>query len=91
MSHHLLTRLQSQLALTPEQTAQIKPLIEQTAADLHAIRLRTTKDVSDRISETNVKIAAFLSPEQKAKLEKMDEERRKHMRGNPPLFPPRPH
>jgi Spy/CpxP family protein refolding chaperone len=89
MSHHLLTRLRSDLALTPEQTAQIKPLVVQAAADLDAIRVRTTKQVSDRIAETNAKIAVFLTPEQKAKLEKM-QERRKHMSGEPPFLPPPP-
>jgi hypothetical protein len=88
MSRHLLTRLRSDLALTPEQTAQVKPLVVQAAADLDAIRVSTTKQVSDRIAETNAKIAAFLTPEQKAKLEKMEKERRKQMAGGPPFLPP---
>ena len=91
MSRHLLTRLQSQLALSPEQTAQIKPLIEQTATELHAIRLTTTKQVSYRLEETNAKIATFLTLEQKTKFEKMQEERRKRMHAGPPFFAPPPH
>jgi Spy/CpxP family protein refolding chaperone len=90
MSRHILARMQSRLALTPEQTAQIKPLVELTASDIDAIRAATTKQVSDRIAETNSKIATFLTPEQKVKLDQMEAERREHMRHGPPFFL-RPH
>jgi len=86
MSRHILARLQSRLSLTPEQTAQIKPLVEQTASDIDAIREATTKQVSDRIAETNSKIATFLTPEQKVKLDQMEAERREHMGHGPPFF-----
>jgi Spy/CpxP family protein refolding chaperone len=89
MSRHILARLESRLSLTPEQTAQIKPLVEQTASDIDAIREATTKQISDRIAESNSKIAAFITPEQKAKLDQMAAERREHMRHNGPFFPPR--
>jgi Spy/CpxP family protein refolding chaperone len=89
MSSHILVRLQSRLSLTPEQTAQIKPLVEHTASEIDAIRETTTKQISDRIAESNSKIAAFITPEQKAKLDQMEAERRKHMRHNGPFFPPR--
>jgi Spy/CpxP family protein refolding chaperone len=91
MSGHILARLQSRLSLTPEQTAQIKPLVEQTATDIDAIREATTKQISDRIAETNSKIAAFLTPEQKAKLDQMAAERREHIRHSGHFFPPRLH
>jgi Spy/CpxP family protein refolding chaperone len=90
MSRHILARLQSRLSLTPEQTAQIKPLVEQTASDIDAIRETTTKQISDRIAEANAKTATFLTPEQKAKLDQMAAERRERMRHNgSPFFPPR--
>jgi Spy/CpxP family protein refolding chaperone len=91
MSSHILARLQSRLSLTPEQTAQIKPVVEQTASEIDAIREATTKDISDRIAESNSKIAAFITPEQKAKLDRMEAERREHMRHSGPFFPPRLH
>ena len=90
MSRHIFARLHSRLSLTPEQTVQIKPLIEQTASDIDAIRSATTKQVSDRIAETNSKIATFITPEQKVKLDQMETERREHMRHGPPFFL-RPH
>ncbi|SRR6266403_2023635 len=83
MSSHILARLQHRLSLTPEQTAQIKPLVEQTSFDIEAIREATTKQVADRIAETDSKIAPFLRPEQKAKLDQMGIERREHMRRSP--------
>jgi Spy/CpxP family protein refolding chaperone len=89
MSRHILARLQSRLSLTPEQTAQIKPLMEQTASDIDAIRVATTKQISDRIAESNSKIATFITPEQKAKLDQMEAERREHMRHGPPFLRPR--
>jgi Spy/CpxP family protein refolding chaperone len=90
MASHILARLHSRLSLTPEQTAQIKPLVELTASDIEAIREATTKQISDRIAETNSKVAPFLTPDQKAKLDQMDAERREHMmRHAPPLFRPR--
>jgi Spy/CpxP family protein refolding chaperone len=89
MSSHILARLQSRLSLTPEQTAQIKPLVEQTASDIEGIRAATTRQISDRIAETNSKVATFITPEQKAKLDQMDAERREHMRHAPPFFRPR--
>jgi len=91
MSRHILARLHSRLSLTPEQTAQIKPLVEQTASDVDAIRSATTKQVSDRIAETNSKVATFLTPEQKVKLDQMEAERREHMRHGPPFFRRLPH
>jgi Spy/CpxP family protein refolding chaperone len=89
MSSHILARLQSRLSLTPEQTAQIKPLVEQTASDIDTIREATTKQISDRIAEANAKTATFLTPEQKAKLDQMAAERRERMRHASPFFPPR--
>jgi Spy/CpxP family protein refolding chaperone len=86
MSRHILARLQSRLSLTPEQTAQIKPLVEQTASDIDAIREATTKQISDRIAEGNLEAAKFLTPEQKAKLDQMAAERREHIRHGPSLF-----
>src|ERR1700730_9743120 len=91
MSSRILERLQSRLALTPEQTAQIKPVVEQTASEIDAIREATTKQIADRIAESNSKMAAFITPEQKAKLDRMEAERREHMRHAGPFFPPRLH
>src|SRR6202043_2484919 len=75
MSSRILARLQSRLSLTPEQTAQIKPLVEQTASEIDGIREATTKQIADRIAESNSKIEAFITPEQKSKLDLLEAER----------------
>ena len=90
MSRHMLSRLQSKLDLTSEQVAQIKPLVEQASSDLETMRIGTAKQVFDRIAETNSRIAAFLTPEQIAKLEKMEAERRAHLSDKIPFLPPPP-
>jgi Spy/CpxP family protein refolding chaperone len=85
MSQHLLKRFQSELSITAEQTAQIKPLIEQTSSDLEAVRVSTSKQISTRIDENNSRIEEFLTPEQKIKFKQMEEERRKRFgRHRPP-------
>jgi Spy/CpxP family protein refolding chaperone len=89
MSSHILARMQSRLSLTPEQTAQIKPLVEVTASDIEAIRVATAKQISDRIAQTNSKVAPFLTSEQKAKLDQMEAERRDHLGHAPPFYRPR--
>ena len=88
MSSHILARLQFRLSLTPEQTAQIRPLVERTSSDIDAIREATTKQVADRIAETDSKIAPFLTPEQKTKLDQMQAEHRERMRHGSRVFQP---
>ena len=66
MSGHMLAHLRSGLDLTDEQMAKIKPVIENTCADMETMHRETTKRALDRIAETNTKISAFLTPEQKA-------------------------
>src|SRR5262245_9059401 len=65
IAEHFRARLQSRLGLTPEQKAQIDPLIVQACAEMESVQ----RDCWDRLSETvrrmNEKIAAHLTPEQR--------------------------
>ena len=99
LSRHMLERLQSGLHLTAEQSAQIKPLIEKTGADMEIIRRETTKRVLERIAQTNAQISALLTPEQKIEFAKIEAEHREYLRkhhhfhgppGPPPPPPPEP-
>ena len=96
MSRHMLEHLQSQLQLTSEQTAKIKPLVEQTGADMEAIHRETMKRVVARLHQTHVEISSLLTPEQRVKLDKMEAEHRKHFRHehviieHPGMPPPEP-
>jgi Spy/CpxP family protein refolding chaperone len=80
MSGHMLAHLRSGLDLTDEQMAKIKPVIENTCADMETLHRETTKRALDRIAETNAKISAFLTPEQKAKFQKMEAEHSNRIR-----------
>lgn len=93
MSQVMLARLRSGLDLSDEQTAKIKPLVENTCGDMETIHHETMQRVLNRIAETNAKISAFLTPEQKVKFETMQAEHKKHIRhfhhlGSPPGPPP---
>ena len=93
MSHMMLARLRSGLDLTDEQTAKIRPLVESACGDMETIHRATMQRVLSRIAETNDKISAFLTPEQKVKFEKMQAEHREHIRhfhhlGSPSGPPP---
>ena len=93
MSRHMLAHLQSNLDLTDEQMAKIRPVIEKTCADMETIHHETTKRALERIAESNAKIALLLTPEQKAKFEKMEAEHRNRIRhvhhfATPPGPPP---
>jgi Spy/CpxP family protein refolding chaperone len=85
MSRHMLEHLQSGLHLTAEQTAKIKPLIEQTGADMETIHRETMKRVLARIGQTHAQISLLLTPEQRAEFIKMEAEHRKHF-GHEHLF-----
>jgi Spy/CpxP family protein refolding chaperone len=94
MSHMMLARLRSGLDLTDEQTAKIRPLVESACGDMETIHHATMQRVLNRIAETNTKISAFLTPEQKVKFEKMQAEHREQIRHfhhiGPPSGPPPP-
>ncbi|MGH8093113.1 MAG: hypothetical protein ACREIF_06540 [Chthoniobacterales bacterium] len=94
LSRQMLERLQSGLHLTDEQSAQIKPLIEKTGADMETIWRETARRVHERIAQTNAQISALLTPEQKTAFAKMEAEHRKQFRQHhhfaPPPGPPPP-
>jgi len=90
ISRDMLSMLQSRLSLTPEQTEQIKPIMDKTGNDMQAIWLDTTKRVAARVDETNLEISSHLTAEQKPKLEAFVAEGRKRMSERLPFGPP-PH
>lgn len=84
-------RLRNQLRLTDEQTAKISPIIDKTATQLEAIRTESARRVHETFAEAHREIAADLTPEQRAKLQAIEERHRHrfhHVRG--PLESPLP-
>jgi Spy/CpxP family protein refolding chaperone len=89
LAHRMSERLRTQLALTPEQSAKIAPIVEQSASKLETIRVETASRVRQTLTEANLQISPELTPEQRTKLSKIEERHRGRARhrGFPPLRP----
>ena len=72
-------RLQWQLRLTDEQMAKISPIIEKTGAQLEEIRGDTGKRVRETIAQAHSEIAPILTPEQRERLQQMEQRHRRWM------------
>ena len=81
------SHLQRQLHLTPEQSAQISPVIDRTAAQLDVIRKETSKRVAATFGQAHQEMIPYLSPEQRERLEEM-KRRHRHMLLSHDLPPP---
>jgi Spy/CpxP family protein refolding chaperone len=93
MGDRMREHITRHLDLTPEQQRIVDPILDRTAAELHAIRTETGQRVSETMRRSHQEIAPHLDPEQQAKLEKM---KHRHMRilkfrgphhGRPPREP----
>jgi Spy/CpxP family protein refolding chaperone len=76
-AERMRSRLRWQLHLTDEQLAKISPVIDKAAAQLETIRTETGRHVRETFAETHREIAADLTPEQRAKLQKMEGRQRR--------------
>jgi len=72
-------RLQWQLRLTDEQMAKISPIIEKTGTQLEEIRGDTGRRVREAIAQAHRDIAPILTPEQKERLQQMEQRQRSWM------------
>jgi Spy/CpxP family protein refolding chaperone len=70
--------MQRELRLTPEQSAQISPIIDRTAAQLEVIRKETSKRVAGTFAHAHQEMLPLLNPEQRERLEEM-KRRHRHM------------
>ena len=75
MSERTLRRLEARLALTPEQIARVKPIVEQNSAAMQSIHRESWQRVSETFKRMNAQIAGHLTEDQKQKLEAMESER----------------
>lgn len=94
----LMRRLVTQLDLTPEQQAKVKPIVDQAAEELHQLRRTTQRTSAAVLVRMQGEIAALLTPAQKIKfdeqvtqqrerwerLKRFGEERGRRLRENPP-------
>ncbi len=90
-----LEMLQKHLNLTDDQTAQMKTILEGEKAKAEAIRANTSLEPRDRRAQmmavhedSEAKIHAILTPDQKTKFDEMEARMREHRRGRPEGPPP---
>ena len=67
-------RIQAQLDLTPAQIEKIGPIFDQAASELQKIRSETGAQVRQVMAETERALAPELTPEQRKKLEQIEQE-----------------
>jgi Spy/CpxP family protein refolding chaperone len=76
----LRARFQSRLNLTPDQMQKVDPMIEQAMHRVEAIRQETANHVFANVSNLHDQVLTVLTPEQKAKFEELERERREYLR-----------
>jgi Spy/CpxP family protein refolding chaperone len=76
----LRVRFQSRLGLTPDQAQKIEPMIEQAMRRVEVIRNETASHVFANVSNLHEQVLTVLTPEQKAKFEELERERRDYLR-----------
>ena len=76
----LRARFQSRLALTPDQVQKIEPMIDQAMRRVEAIRKDTASQVFANVSNMHEQVLTVLTPEQKARFEELERERRDYLR-----------
>lgn len=59
-------QLQEELALTPEQAARVQAILNQSAANLKAVRARAAREAGAELRASTALIAAELPPEKRA-------------------------
>jgi gas vesicle protein len=69
-------RLRAELNLTPEQVANISPIIDKTASQLTDIRRDTGQRIREILKETHRQMEPNLTVEQRQKLQRIEDARR---------------
>lgn len=75
-----LKKLEEQLNLTPEQIERLKPIVRRDVEDMNRLRQQGFQETRRILERMERDIAAVLTPEQKAKFEKLNEEMRERAR-----------
>lgn len=75
-----LKTLERELDLSPRQVEQLKPIVRRDVEDLNRLRQQGFQETRRILERMERDIAAILTPEQKAKFEKFNEERRERAR-----------
>lgn len=84
----VLRHMADRLELTNEQKEKIRPLVDGAEDEIRQIRQVSLKETGLILRRLQQTIAAELTPEQRKKLEKMQERQRELMREERPGLPP---
>ena len=76
----ILSRMQSRLKLTPEQTARIQPAVDQAARDLRDLRSTAGTTILATLATLETQIERELTSEQKPQFEKIRRDLRNRIR-----------
>jgi len=76
LGERMRQRLRVELKLTPEQVTKISPLIDNATAQLEQIRIETGRRVHQTMTQMHRQMAANLTDEQRAKLERIESHHR---------------
>ena len=79
IAERMRDRLRVRLQLTPEQVEKISPIIDKTATELEKTRRETRRRVHEVFTESHREMAAYLTPEQQAKLRAMEDRHQRWM------------
>ena len=77
LAAQMRAHLKWELKLTPAQVEEITPIVDQTAKQLDEIRSDSGRRVAEALAQFHRDLGSHLTPEQRAKLDKMAE-RRQH-------------
>lgn len=86
-------RLRAELNLTPEQLANISPIVDKTTAQLREIRRDTGRRVREIIADAHRQMAVQFTDQQRQRLKQIEERHRRwrhHRFNEPPAEPPSP-
>ena len=80
MGERMREHLRRELELTPEQAAQVGPILDRTAAELNSIRQETQQRISETMNSSHQEIAPLLNPDQRERLSQIRERHIRKMR-----------
>jgi hypothetical protein len=74
-----MTRWKTRLHLTASQEEKLKPIVEATVNELRSLRASDLRQTDDILSRAQARIDPELTPEQRARLQKMREARKRRL------------
>lgn len=80
MVSHTCARLKSELSLSPEQELKIRPLIEQSSAQIHAVHTNSIARVVEVIAQSNRRVEEYLTAEQVKTFRELERKRQESFR-----------